>query len=196
MFKYLNLASFLPGPVLLLATTTSQPKDPNSQWLELAYAILGLVSTFVLPLVVQRIRKLTKELQSHRSAAATAEDFASVRAEIEVLKAKVIGLQNTIDVTTEERDSLLKELKEKDQAFQATIMDMTVRHATETQKLYQQLDDERQLNSALSRQYDELAQLYKELKQEVATMRGVNEFAEQIMAGITGLANMQKGTQS
>ena len=189
MPNYFQYFGVIPATLIAVVAAT-QPEDAKSKLLEIGYAVLTLIGTLLFPYVLGKVRKLTREMRESNRKSASTTDVDDVLAKFKTLESQVAQLQTAVDLTTEERDSLLREIKEKDHQFQETLLKMSNDHATETKRLNSELASERELNSDLSRQYDRLAQEFRELKQEVAIMRGINEFANQIMAGI---ANLQKG---
>lgn len=191
--NYLQYAGAIPAGLLAIAAVTQPTPDSKSQLLELGYAVLGLLSTLVLPYVISRVRKLTLEIKHAKNIAASSEDMDVLSGKIAALDANVLRLQTIVDVTTEERDALLKERAASEKLFQETLLQMKNEAFVKEQKLHQELEDERQLNSNLSRQYDQLARDFRELKEEVATMRGANTLADQIMTGINALLRAQGG---
>src|SRR5689334_19265362 len=123
----LHYSGIIPIALLGAVAATQTNNDVKSQLLELGYALLGLLSTILIPYVIQRVRMLTLEIRAAKKAAAAAassEDITDIGGKIAKLEETVVNMQHTLDVTTEERDSLLREREGREQKFQETLLTM------------------------------------------------------------------------
>lgn len=181
-----NIAPYL-GVVPTAALTVAAAADPDPeigrQVIELGFALLSLAASLVIPWIIQKIRRLAHEIRSTPSN----QDVSSLAAKIGELEVLISNLQHEIKVTAQDRDRLAKESQEKDDIFQETILKLKNDSFEQVQSLTRQLADERELNSNLSRQYDQLVEDLKSLRQQVDSLQGMNALAEMIRKDIRTL---------